>query len=107
MEALKNKEVLEELKEEVKEKNKRIYLASPHMGELEEVFVKEAFDTNWIAPLGPNVNNFEKVVNSLRASLNNVSIFIIVSASSYHRVAKWLSFTSSCNKPPSLITLEL
>ena len=60
MEALKNKEVLEELKEEVKEKNKRIYLASPHMGELEEVFVKEAFDTNWIAPLGPNVNNFEK-----------------------------------------------
>ena len=62
MEALKNKEVLEELKEEVKEKNKRIYLASPHMGELEEVFVKEAFDTNWIAPLGPNVNNFEKEV---------------------------------------------
>lgn len=62
MEALKNKEVLEQLKEEVKEKNKRIYLASPHMGELEEVFVKEAFDTNWIAPLGPNVNNFEKEV---------------------------------------------
>ncbi len=62
MEALKNKEVLEELKEEVKEKNKRIYLASPHMGELEGVFVKEAFDTNWIAPLGPNVNNFEKEV---------------------------------------------
>ena len=62
MEALKNKEVLEELKEEVKEKNKRIYLASPHMGELEEVFVKEAFDTNWVAPLGPNVNNFEKEV---------------------------------------------
>ena len=62
MEALKNKEVLEQSKEEVKEKNKRIYLASPHMGELEGVFVKEAFDTNWIAPLGPNVNNFEKEV---------------------------------------------
>lgn len=42
------------------EENKRIYLASPHMGGLEEVFVKEAFDTNWIAPLGANVDGFEK-----------------------------------------------
>ncbi|MGL5821826.1 MAG: DegT/DnrJ/EryC1/StrS family aminotransferase [Sarcina sp.] len=32
------------------------------MGGMEEVFVKEAFDTNWIAPLGPNVNEFEKCV---------------------------------------------
>lgn len=40
---------------------KRIYLASPHMSDegFEQDFVKEAFDTNWIAPLGPNVNNFE------------------------------------------------
>ena len=60
MEALKNKEVLEKSKEESKKENKRLYLASPHMGELEQVFVKEAFDTNWVAPLGPNVNNFEK-----------------------------------------------
>lgn len=57
MEALKNKEV-----EEIKKENKRIYLASPHMGGLEETFVKEAFDTNWVAPLGPNVNNFEKEI---------------------------------------------
>lgn len=42
--------------------NKRIYLASPHMGGIEQKFVKEAFDTNWVAPLGPNVNNFEKEV---------------------------------------------
>ena len=62
MEALKNKEVLEKSKEENKKENKRIYLASPHMGELEQVFVKEAFDTNWVAPLGPNVNNFEKEI---------------------------------------------
>lgn len=40
----------------------RIYLASPHMGGDEERFVKEAFDTNWVAPLGPNVNNFEQDV---------------------------------------------
>lgn len=62
MEALKNKEVLEKSKEESKKENKRIYLASPHMGKLEQVFVKEAFDTNWVAPLGPNVNNFEKEI---------------------------------------------
>lgn len=42
--------------------NKRIYLASPHMGALEKIFVNEAFDTNWVTPLGPNVNNFEKEV---------------------------------------------
>lgn len=39
---------------------KRIYLSSPTMHGLEQEYVKEAFDTNWVAPLGPNVNNFEK-----------------------------------------------
>lgn len=38
----------------------RIYLASPHMGGRELDFVHEAFETNWVAPLGPNVNNFEQ-----------------------------------------------
>lgn len=40
----------------------KIWLASPHMSEegYELEYVKEAFDTNWIAPLGPNVDNFEK-----------------------------------------------
>jgi dTDP-4-amino-4,6-dideoxygalactose transaminase len=37
----------------------KIWLSSPHMGGDEQVFVKEAFDTNWIAPLGPHVNDFE------------------------------------------------
>ena len=37
----------------------KIWLSSPHMGGMEEVFVKEAFDTNWISPLGPHVNGFE------------------------------------------------
>lgn len=37
----------------------KIYLSSPHMGGKEQEFIKEAFDTNWIAPLGPNVNGFE------------------------------------------------
>ncbi len=38
----------------------KIWLSSPHMGGNEEKYVQEAFDTNWIAPLGPNVNGFEK-----------------------------------------------
>lgn len=41
---------------------KRIYLSSPHMSDegYEQMYVKEAFDTNWIAPLGKNVDEFEK-----------------------------------------------
>ena len=39
--------------------NKRIYLSSPHMGQAEFGFVKEAFDTNWVAPVGPNIDGFE------------------------------------------------
>lgn len=39
---------------------KRIYLSSPTMHGDEQRMVQEAFDTNWIAPLGPNVNEFEK-----------------------------------------------
>jgi dTDP-4-amino-4,6-dideoxygalactose transaminase len=40
----------------------RIWLSSPHMSDegYEQEYIKEAFDTNWIAPLGPNVDGFEK-----------------------------------------------
>jgi len=38
----------------------KIWLSSPHMGEMEQQFVNEAFDTNWIAPVGPHVNAFEE-----------------------------------------------
>ena len=38
----------------------KIWLSSPHMGGNEINYVNQAFDTNWIAPLGPNVDNFEK-----------------------------------------------
>lgn len=46
---------------ETKSQNERIFLSSPHMsGEGYEMdYIKEAFDTNWIAPLGTNVNGFE------------------------------------------------
>ena len=41
---------------------KKIWLSPPHMGNNEEVYVKEAFETNWIAPLGPNVQRFEQSI---------------------------------------------
>lgn len=41
-------------------RQKRIFLASPHMGGLETYFINEAFSSNWIAPLGPNVDAFER-----------------------------------------------
>jgi dTDP-4-amino-4,6-dideoxygalactose transaminase len=37
----------------------KIYLSSPHMGAKEFEFVKEAFDTNWISPVGPHITAFE------------------------------------------------
>ena len=40
--------------------NSKIWLSSPHMGGSEQKYVQEAFDTNWVAPLGPNVNGLEK-----------------------------------------------
>lgn len=42
--------------------NKKIWLASPHMSDegYEMQYIQKAFDTNWVAPLGPNVNEFEK-----------------------------------------------
>ncbi|MHC5362131.1 DegT/DnrJ/EryC1/StrS family aminotransferase [Myroides sp. LJL110] len=38
----------------------KIWLSSPHMGGQELKYIHEAFDTNWVAPLGPNVNGFEE-----------------------------------------------
>ena len=90
-------------------KNKRIYLASPHMGGLEEAFVKEAFDTNWIAPLGPNVNEFENEVSSYVASKGG-AVAMVSGTSAIHMALKALgikegdkvfcsslTFAASCN----------
>lgn len=40
--------------------NTKIWLSSPHMGNREQEYVREAFETNWIAPLGPHVDGFER-----------------------------------------------
>ena len=42
----------------------KIWLSSPHMGGNEQEFVQTAFDTNWVAPLGPNVTGFEQDLES-------------------------------------------
>ena len=39
--------------------NQKIWLSSPHMGGTEQNYVNEAFESNWVAPLGPNVTGFE------------------------------------------------
>jgi dTDP-4-amino-4,6-dideoxygalactose transaminase len=44
--------------------NKKIWLSSPHMGKSEQQYIQEAFDANWVAPLGPNVNGFEQDLES-------------------------------------------
>lgn len=49
---------------------KKIYLSSPHMGGKEISFVNEAFETNWIAPLGPNVDGFENDLSSYLSTDN-------------------------------------
>lgn len=41
---------------------KKIFLSSPHMSGNEEKYIKDAFETNWVAPLGPNVEEFEKEI---------------------------------------------
>ena len=55
---------------------KRIYLCLAHMSEdgAEQRYVKEAFDTNWVVPLGPNVNGFEKDLEEFVNSNDNANL---------------------------------
>jgi dTDP-4-amino-4,6-dideoxygalactose transaminase len=46
------------------EKKERIWLSPPHMGHTEMIYVKEAFDQNWIAPAGPNISIFEDSIKN-------------------------------------------
>ncbi len=53
--------------------NSKIWLSSPHMGGSEEKYVEEAFETNWIAPLGPNVSGFENDLEKYFNKNSNVA----------------------------------
>lgn len=90
-------------------KNKKIWLSSPHMGGSEEKYVKEAFDTNWVAPLGPNVNGFEfdlekylgqkahvSVLSSGTAAIHLGLILLDVKAGD-HVLCQSMTFSASAN----------
>ena len=57
----------------------KIWLSSPHMGGTEQKFVNEAFDTNWVAPLGPNVNGFETDISTYLSSQDEIYAAVLTS----------------------------
>ena len=48
----------------------KIWLSSPHMGGTEQKYINEAFETNWVAPLGPNVDGFEQDLSDYLSDSN-------------------------------------
>jgi dTDP-4-amino-4,6-dideoxygalactose transaminase len=53
----------------------KIWLSSPHIGENELKYVIDAFETNWIAPLGPNVNAFEQALEQ-KTEVNHAAALV-------------------------------
>jgi dTDP-4-amino-4,6-dideoxygalactose transaminase len=77
----------------VAEKNK-IWLSSPHMGGTEEKYIKEAFDTNWVAPMGQNVNQFEVAISeSLSSSIQYHSVVLTSGTAALHLALRILNVT--------------
>ena len=54
--------------------NTKIWLSSPHMGGNEQKYINEAFDANWVAPLGPNVDGFEKDIEQFLGENAKVAV---------------------------------
>ena len=57
----------------------KIWLSSPHMGGTEKKYVNEAFDSNWVAPLGPNVNGFENDISTYLSFKDEVNTAVLTS----------------------------
>lgn len=87
----------------------KIWLSSPHMSGNEMKYVQEAFDGNWIAPLGPNVDGFEKdleqflgegthvaAVNTGTAALHLALVMLGVEKDDYV-ICQSLTFSASAN----------
>lgn len=81
-------------------KNAKIWLSSPHMGGGEMKYIQEAFEENWVAPLGPNVNGLE---HDLEAFLNED---IYVAALSSGTAAIHLSLVLLDVKPGDLVICQ-
>ncbi len=54
--------------------NQKIWLSSPHMGGTEQNYVNEAFESNWVAPLGPNVAGFEQDLEKFIGQNSHVGV---------------------------------
>lgn len=63
----------------MKTKKSKIWLSSPHMCGSEQGYVKEAFTSNWIAPLGPNVNGFETDISIYLSNQNKIQSAALIS----------------------------
>jgi dTDP-4-amino-4,6-dideoxygalactose transaminase len=59
--------------------NKKIWLSSPHMGGNEEKYVNDAFQTNWVSPLGPNLNGFEYDISKFLDKSNQFQAAALIS----------------------------
>jgi dTDP-4-amino-4,6-dideoxygalactose transaminase len=91
-------------------KDNKIWLSSPHMGGGEQKYVQEAFDTNWVAPLGPNVNGFEedikkyigvtKEVAALSSGTAAIHLALILSGVKTNDEVLCQSFTFSASANP-------
>lgn len=87
---------------------KRIYLSSPTMNGKEKDYIEEAFATNWVAPLGPNVNEFEKeladyvgVSHAVALASGTAAIHLALKAIGIGRgdivFCSSLTFSATCN----------
>ncbi len=62
-----------------RKQNSKIWLSSPHMGGAEKNYVSEAFTTNWVAPLGPNVNGFEQDISNYISNPDQIKTAVLTS----------------------------
>jgi dTDP-4-amino-4,6-dideoxygalactose transaminase len=89
--------------------NDKIWLSSPHMSGKEQFYIKQAFDANWVAPLGPNVNGFESdIENYLSEDLHvaalasgtaalHLSLIILGVAAGDEVICQTKTFSASAN----------
>ena len=59
----------------------KIWLSLAHMGGAEQDFVREAFDTNWVVPLGPNVDGFERELSAWLSERANREVHAVALSS--------------------------
>ncbi|PHS07658.1 MAG: pyridoxal phosphate-dependent aminotransferase [Kordia sp.] len=90
--------------------NSKIWLSSPHMGGTEQKYINEAFQENWIAPLGPNVTGFEndlenylgenKKVAALSSGTAAIHLALVLAGVLYNDEVLCQSFTFSASANP-------